>query len=141
MSNAKGQRVSTPVEEALDPEVVAFRQQFDAPSPLDELVREGARQMLQAAIDAEVETFIQKHQDRRDESGKRLVVKNGKLPTRGILTGAGQIEVTQGRVRDNTADSGARVQFTPSVLPAYLRQHRGDRRADSLALSQRSFDG
>src|SRR5690606_9356387 len=89
---------------------------------LDELVREGARRMLQSAIDAEVEAFISQHAGRRDDSGRRLVVKNGNLPAREILTGAGPIEVQQGRVRDNAADPQERVEFTPSVLPAYLRR-------------------
>jgi transposase-like protein len=78
--------------------------------------------MLQAAIDAEVEAFIEAHQDRRDVAGRRLVVKNGSLPARKILTGAGSIEVQQGRVRDNSPDTENRVQFSPSVLPAYLRK-------------------
>jgi transposase-like protein len=38
------------------------------------------------------------------------------------MTGAGQIEVTQGRVRDNTANPEDRVQFSSTVLPAYLRR-------------------
>jgi putative transposase len=50
------------------------------------------------------------------------VVRNGKLPSRSILTGAGSIEVKQGRVRDNSLNQNDRVQFTPSVLPAYLRR-------------------
>ena len=60
---------SSPVEPAVDPEVIAFREQFDAASPLDELVREGARRMLQAAIDAEVATFVSVHGDRRARVG------------------------------------------------------------------------
>ena len=78
--------------------------------------------MLQAAINAEVDGFVEQHRDRRDEEGRRLVVKNGSLPAREILTGAGSIEVSQGRVRDNSPTSHDRVQFTPSVLPAYLRR-------------------
>jgi hypothetical protein len=57
--------------------------------------------MLQSAIDAEVDAFVAMHADRTDERGRRLVVKNGSLPQREILTGAGAIPVTQGRVRDN----------------------------------------
>ncbi len=52
----------------------------------------------------------------------RFVVKNGSLPEREILTGAGAIPVTQGRVRDNDPDPGNRVTFSPSVLPSYLRK-------------------
>lgn len=112
----------TPTDSQLDPEVVAFRQNYDDRSPLDELVREGARRMLQEAINLEVDLFLREHQDRRDEQGRRLVVKNGSLPPRNILTGAGSIEVRQGRVRDNSPHADSRVQFTPSVLPAYLRR-------------------
>ncbi|REJ68225.1 MAG: hypothetical protein DWQ31_08950 [Planctomycetota bacterium] len=41
---------------------------------------------------------------------------------REILTGAGRLKVQQGRVRDNSPNPSDRVQFTPSVLPAYLRR-------------------
>jgi transposase-like protein len=122
MSKTTTYRHDAPVSDELDAEVVAFRRQFDERSPLDEIVREGARKMLQAAIDAEVDAFIETHQDRRDEQGRRLVVKNGSLPAREILTGAGAIEVQQGRVRDNSPDAQDRVHFSPSVLPAYLRR-------------------
>jgi putative transposase len=122
MSKTKTDRPSTPVDQPLDPEVISFREQFDDHSPLDELLREGARRMLQEAINAEVDSFIDQHRDRRDDEGRRLVVRNGSLPSRRIMTGAGQIEVTQGRVRDNAANPEARVQFSPAVLPAYLRR-------------------
>jgi transposase-like protein len=121
MSQCIEDRKSLPVEE-LDPEVIAFRKQFDDASPLDRIVRQGAKQMLQAAINAEVNAFVDQHSDRRDEQGRRLVVRNGSLPTREILTGAGPIELQQGRVRDNSPNPNDRVQFTPSVLPAYLRR-------------------
>jgi len=122
MSKTTTDRHNVPETEPIDPEVLAFRQQFDDRNPLDEIIREGARRMLQAAIDAEVNSFIQDHQHRRDEDGRRLVVKNGSLPAREILTGAGTIEVQQGRVRDNAASPADRIRFSPSVLPAYLRR-------------------
>jgi transposase-like protein len=110
--------------EAVDPEVVAFRAQFDERSPLDELVRNGAQRMLQAAIDAEVTNFIQEHSDRRDEQGNRLVVRNGHLPSREILTGAGALKVQQPRVRDNSSETEQRVSFSSSILPPYLRRSK-----------------
>lgn len=122
MSKSTTQRPDIPVDRHLDPEVLAFRRQFGDHSPLDEIVREGARRMLQAAIDAEVDAFVDDHQGRRDESGRRLVVRNGSLPAREILSGAGPLEVKQGRVRDNSPDREARIEFSPSVLPAYLRR-------------------
>lgn len=107
-----------------DPEVVAFRAAFGDRSPLDELVREGAQRMLQAAIEAEVEEFLVEHAPRRDEEGRRLVVRNGFLPTREILTGAGSLAVRQPRVRDNDPDKGRRVRFSSSILPPYLRRSK-----------------
>ena len=47
------------------------------PSVLDEIVREGARRMLAAALEAEVAAFIEAHADERDDDGRRLVVRNG----------------------------------------------------------------
>ena len=121
MSQSIANSNSTPVEE-LAPEVIAFRDRFGDASELDGIVRQGARMMLQAAINAERDAFIERHNERRDEQGNRLVVRNGSLPAREILTGAGPIEVRQGRVRDNSPNPDDRVQFTPSVLPAYLRR-------------------
>ena len=122
MNKSTTKRKAKPVEQEIDSEVLAFRRQFDDKSPLDELVREGARRMIQAAIDAEVDGFIERHSVRVDELGRRLVVKNGSLPPREILTGAGPVEIKQGRVRDKSKDPDRRVDFTPSVLPAYLRR-------------------
>ena len=50
-----------------------------ATSPLDEIVRRGAREMLQTALEAEVYAFIANYEDDRDEQGHRLVVRNGHL--------------------------------------------------------------
>src|SRR5690606_3039740 len=86
----------------LDPEVVQFRSQFGQTSPLDELVRHGAQQMLQSAIEREVDDFLAQHAQRRDAHGKRLVVRNGYKPARELLTGAGRLAVEQPRVRDNS---------------------------------------
>jgi len=116
----------------LDPEVVAFRAEFGETSPLDELVRTGAQRMLQVAIETEVKDFLVEHADRRDVAGHRQVVRNGYLPARKILTGAGPLEVEQPRVRDNSSETENRIQFSSkrkdrvrfmsSILPPYLRR-------------------
>jgi putative transposase len=112
------------LSEAIDLEVVEFREAFEARSTLDEIIREGARQMLQAAIESEVDDFVAQHADRRDGDGKRLVVRNGYLPSRELLSGAGPLEVKQPRVRDNSPASQDRVVFSPTVLPPYLRRSK-----------------
>ena len=71
MTKTKTDRRLTPVDQQLDPEVLAFRQQFDDRSSLDQLVREGARKMLQEAINAEVDAFIDQHRDRQDDQLSR----------------------------------------------------------------------
>ncbi len=105
-----------------DAEVLAFRANFEGRSPLEELIRTGAQRMLQAAINAEVDEFLARHAARVDDEGRRLVVRNGQLPSRELLSGAGPLEVRQPRVRDNSPDREQRVAFSPSVLPPYLRK-------------------
>lgn len=103
-------------------EVVQFRAAFESRSVLDEIVRAGAQKMLQAAIEAEVDHFLETHADRCDAAGRRQVVRNGHLPARELITGAGRIEVSQPRVRDRSPDKEGRVRFSSSILPAYLRR-------------------
>jgi putative transposase len=93
-------------------------------SPLDALVQEGARKMLQAALENEVQSFLEEHSARVDDQGRRVVVRNGRLPTREIMTGAGALEVRQPRVRDKSADPAQRVRFSSAILPPYLRKSK-----------------
>ncbi len=60
-------------------------------SLLEEIIREGARKLLQAAIEHEVNEYISSFSDTTDEKGRRMVVKNGFLPERSILTGIGPL--------------------------------------------------
>ena len=69
-------------------------------STLEETLRDGARRMLQEAIESEVIEYIQRFQDHRNENYRRLVTRNGHLPARDLLTGIGPINIRQPRVRD-----------------------------------------
>jgi transposase-like protein len=113
--------------EELDSEVGALRSQCGEDNPLDKLVRLEARKLLQSATDQEVADFLGQHAERRDREGKRLVVRNGFLPSREILTGAARLEVQQPRVRDHTPTKSDRVRFRSSIsiLPPYLRRSKG----------------
>jgi putative transposase len=108
----------------VDLEVANFRELFEGRDLLDQLARRGAQQMLQQAIEAEVQEFLEQHQQRRDDNGKRLVVRNGHKPARKIVTGAGVLEVQQPRVRDNSPGKDQRVQFQSAILPPYLRRSK-----------------
>ena len=57
---------------------------------LDELVREGARRMLAAALEAEVDAYLAAHVVERDEGGRRLVVRNGHARQRRVTTARGR---------------------------------------------------
>ena len=58
---------------------------------LTEILRDGAQKMLATAIDCEVNEYLAEHAHQLDTNGKRLVVRNGYLPTREIQTGLGQV--------------------------------------------------
>jgi hypothetical protein len=73
-------------------------------SVIDEIVRDGARRMLAAALQAEVEDYIARFSDERDEAGRRLVVRNGSHQPREVMTAAGAVEVVAPRVNDRPTD-------------------------------------
>jgi transposase-like protein len=85
---------------------------------LEETLREGARKLLQEAIENEVREYMQLLHVQRDENGKRTVVRNGYLPERSILTGIGPITIKQPRVRDKRKE----IMFTSAILPPYMRR-------------------
>jgi transposase-like protein len=94
----------------------------DSANLLDDLVREGARRMLAAALQAEVDAYIAAHTGDLDDQGHRLVVRNGHHQPRTVTTSAGAIEVRAPRVNDRRHDeNGRRHRFASSILPAWAR--------------------
>jgi transposase-like protein len=93
-------------------------------SLLDELARDGARQMLAAALLAEVAAYVEANQHEVDELGHRLVVRNGFHEPREVATAAGAVAVRQPRVNDKRVDevTGDRVRFSSAILPAWARK-------------------
>jgi putative transposase len=92
-------------------------------STLDEIVLDGARRMLAAALEAEVDAYIAGLADERDERGRRLVVRNGHAEPRTITTAAGRIDVAAPRVNDKRVDqAGQRCRFRSSILPPWARK-------------------
>ena len=95
----------------------------DVRDHLSEVLREGARRMLQAAIEDEVADYVALHSDRRDDDGRRLVVRNGHHPERKIQTGIGPIAVKKPKVNDKRMDAnGERIRFHSSIIPPYLKR-------------------
>ena len=91
---------------------------------LDEIVRDGARRMLAAALQAEVDAYIEQFQAEVDEQGRRLVVRNGYHAQRLVTTAAGAVEVRQPRVNDKRVDeaTGKRARFASAILPRWARK-------------------
>jgi putative transposase len=91
---------------------------------LDELAREGARRMLVAALEAEVDDYLAAHAAERDERGRRLVVRNGHARQRQVTTVAGSIPVRAPRVDDHRTDpaTGERARFRSVILPPWCRK-------------------
>lgn len=88
-------------------------------SALDDILREGARRMLQAAIEAEVTDYVEQNDALTDPAtGRRLVVRNGHQPERTFQSGLGEIPVTKPRVHDRRDGE----TFTSCILPPYMRR-------------------
>ena len=93
-------------------------------SLIDDIVREGARRMLAAALEAEVDAYIAELAEERDERGRRLVVRNGHHRPRKVTTSAGSVEVQAPRVNDKRVDgtTGERRRFSSAILPPWCRK-------------------
>ena len=85
---------------------------------LDELVRRGAQRMLKAALQAEVDDYICRHSQERDENDRALVVRNGRAQERTIRCGAGTLKIQAPRVNDKRAGQ----KFSSNILPPYMRK-------------------
>ena len=91
---------------------------------LDNIAREGARRMIAAALEAEVDEYVSSFVDERDEDGQRLVVRNGRARERRVTVGSGTVPVRAPRVNDKRVDeqTGERERFSSKILPAYARR-------------------
>ncbi len=97
-------------------------------SLIDEIVREGARRMpaaaLEAALEAEVNAYIAALADERDDRGRRRVVRNGYHQSRRVTTAAGAVEVKAPRVDDRRIERATdeRKRFSSAILPPWCRK-------------------
>lgn len=98
--------------------VIALKKPEETTDLLTEVLRNGARKLLAAAVEAEVDYFLSQHNDR---DGKARFVRNGYLPERAIQTGIGDVTVEIPRVRDRCA-SDDEIKFVSSIVPKYLRR-------------------
>ena len=91
--------------------------------PLTDVIRDGARKLIEQAIEAELAALMAGFADDKLEDGRARLVRHGHLPEREVLTGIGPVAVKVPRVRDRGPVED-RITFTPSLLPRYLRKAR-----------------
>lgn len=105
MKDCNLKEVATPVQKITD--------------PLTELLRNGARDLIRQAVEAELGTMLSECEDLKLLDGRQAVVRNGYLPERTIQTGIGDVSIKVPKVRDR---SGSGIQFNSHLLPPYLRR-------------------
>ncbi len=88
---------------------------------LTELLRQGARGLIEKAVEAELQLLLNQYGNVTDLSGKKTVVRNGYLPEREVLTALGPVPVRVPKVRDR---SGSGVKFNSALVPPYVRKAR-----------------
>ena len=90
---------------------------------VDELARQGALQMLAAALEWEVQEYVQRYAGQLEEAGRRQVVRNGRAWARKITLGCGTVQVAAPRINDKRLDEqGLRQRFSSRILPPYMRR-------------------
>ena len=104
---------------------------------LTEVLREGARQLLESAIEAEVSAVLERFQREKTAEGLSRMVRNGRLPSRTIQTGIGAIEVAVPRIRDREHQ----VRFRSSILPPYLAADQDHRGVVAVVVSEGDLHG
>jgi putative transposase len=89
---------------------------------LETLIRAGARQVLQAALEAEIQEHLEKYKNYVNRDGTRQVVRNGHQPERTLLTAAGPIPVRRPRVDDRILEEKGEQRFCSHILPKFMRR-------------------
>jgi transposase-like protein len=86
---------------------------------LTELLRRGARGLIEKAVEAELQLLLDQYDNVTDLGGRKLVVRNGYLPERAVLTALGPVPVRVPKVRDRSRSG---VKFNSALVPPYVRK-------------------
>ena len=81
--------------------------------PLTELLRTGARRLIEAAVSAEFEEYLSGFVQEQLPDGRQRVVRNGHLPERKILTGVGEVDVRVPKARTRSGQRRNRAHRGP----------------------------
>lgn len=92
-------------------------------SVLEVIAREGAMLLIKQALENEIEEYISSKTAEMQNLKKRLVVRNGYMPEREIVTGIGPLKIQQPRLDDRELRKyNDQEVFTSQILPRYLRR-------------------
>lgn len=86
---------------------------------LTELLRTGAMQLIQQAVQSELVEFMEQFSGRLLEDGTAGVVRNGYHPERAIQTGIGPVTVKIPKIQSK---DGEPVTFRSALVPPYVRK-------------------
>lgn len=97
--------------------VCEFRGREVGGDPLAELLKTGGQQLIQHAVELELQELLAAHAERRTADDKAGVVRNGYLPERNLQMGMGPVMVKTPKVR---AKTGEPVTFRSALVPPYV---------------------
>ena len=101
--------------------VLEFAGRDTISDPLIALLRSGTQQLINQAVEAELQELPSQHSSQRTEDGNTVVVRNGHLPERELQTGLGPVTVRIPKVRSK---AGEPVVFHSALVPPYVRKTR-----------------
>ena len=93
--------------------ILEFRIKESVSDVLNELLRDGAQQLIRQAVETELSEYLSLHQ-RLTDDGMVALVRNCYLPKREILTGIGPVRVRIPKVRSK---DGKALTFRSALVP------------------------
>ena len=88
---------------------------------VDEMVREGARRIIEQVLEIEIEEFIMRYSNLKIENDRKRIVRNGYQKEREFVTKAGVLSIKVPRARDRSNDDNP-INYQSNVIPPYLRR-------------------
>ena len=82
---------------------------------LTSLLRSGARELIKKAV----QKFLSQYQDVTDSEGRPLVVRNGYLPERELMTGIGPVDMKIPKARYR---GGQSIHLRSELLPSHIKR-------------------
>jgi len=99
--------------------VISLENPVENKDVLTDLLRSGARELITKTVQSELAEFLSEYDYMTDPEGRPLVVRNGYLPQREIMTGIGPVDIKVPKTRDR---GGQGIHFRSELLPPYIKR-------------------